>query len=133
MEVKYHPSTQTLEIKDDVKFQYLIVKILMLLNIVNAVLRLVNLDVEKYDIMEYFWIVIGTISLIALYVFSFKFSTAQKIKVEDIKHLNEKSIFGRKRFSLSLTNGKKRILGSFKNEFHWAKMRELFIQIGITN
>jgi hypothetical protein len=133
MKIKYNDSENTIEIKDGLKTQYLLLKILILLNLANALIRLVRQNKTEYGLIEYFWMAIGIVSLIALYFFLFKNSTAEKIKVEDIKRLNEKSVFGRKRFSLKLTNGKNRILGNFKNEFELVEMRELFARVGISN
>ena len=133
MKIKYNESENTIEIKDGLKNQYLILKILMLLNLASALIRLIGQNKTEYGIIEYFWIAIGVISLIALYFFLFKLSTAEKFKVGEIKRLNEKSVFGRKRFSLELDNGKNRILGNFKNEFELVEVRELFARVGISN
>ena len=88
-------------------------------------------DHMDYGVIEYFWIAIGIVSLLVLYYFVFKLSTAEEIPVDNIKSLNEKSVWGRKRFSFELTNGKKRHLGGFKNEFELAKLRELVETAGI--
>ncbi|AUC80814.1 hypothetical protein [Lacinutrix sp. Bg11-31] len=133
MKIEYNESENTIEIKDGLKNQYLILKILMILNLANALTRLIGQNKTGYGIIEYFWIAIGIVSIIALYFFLFKNSTAEKIKIGEIKRLNEKSVFGRKRFSLELDNGKKRILGNFKNEFELVEMRELFTRVGIPN
>jgi hypothetical protein len=133
MKIEYNESENIIEIKDGLKNQYLMLKFLMILNIANAVIRLIGQNKMEYKEIEYFWIVIGIISLVSLYFLIYKNSTAEKIKVGQIKRLNEKSIFGRKRFSLELENGKKRILGNFKNESELVKMRELFTKIGISN
>lgn len=133
MKIEYKESENIIEIKDGLKNQYLMLKFLMILNIANAVIRLIGQNKMEYKEIEYFWIVIGIISLVSLYFLIYKNSTAEKIKVGQIKRLNEKSVFGRKRFSLELENGKKRILGNFKNESELAIMRELFTKIGISN
>ena len=133
MKLKYNDSENTIEIKDGLKNQYLILKILMILNLANALIRLIGRNKSENGLIEYFWIAIGTISIIALFFFLFKNSTAEKIKVGQIKRLNEKSVFGRKRFSLELKNGKKRILGNFKNEFELVKMRDILTKVGISN
>ena len=106
-------------------------KILLILNLTNASIRLIGQDRLDYGVVEYFWIAIGLISLLALYYFLFKLSTSEKISVGDIKSLKEKSVLGRKRFSLELTNGKQRHLGNFKNEFELAKFKELVEIAGI--
>ncbi len=60
-------------------------------------------------------------------------STAENIPVEQISRLEEKTVFGKKRFALELKNGKKRNLGNFKTQSDLIKARELFKIIGIAN
>ena len=133
MKIKYNESDKTIEIKDGIKTQYLILKILMVLNLANALIRLIGKSSTEYGVIEYFWIGLGIISLIILYYFLFKNSTADKIKVREINELSEKTVFGRKRISLELKNGKKRILGNFTSEFELVKVRELLTNLGIEN
>ena len=106
-------------------------RILLILNIANALIRLIGQDKIDYGVIEYFWIAIGSISLIAFYFFLFRISTAEKIPLGDIKSLKEKSVFGRRRFSFVLSNGKQRHLGSFKSELELAKFMELIETTGI--
>ncbi|MDX1279374.1 hypothetical protein [Oceanihabitans sediminis] len=133
MKIKYNESENKIEIKDRLKNQYLIIKILMLLNLANALIRLIGQNKTEYGVIEYIWIGIGIVSIITLYLFIFKKSSAENVNVEEISLLKEKSIFGRKRFSLELENGKNRDLGNFNNEFELVKARELFSKIGIAN
>ena len=106
-------------------------KLLLLLNLANALIRLIGQERVDYGVIEYFWIAIGIVSLLVLYYFFFKLSTAEKIPVDEIKSLKEKSVWGSRRFSFELTNGKHRHLGSFKNEMELAKLRELVETAGI--
>lgn len=131
MKIEYHQSDRSIQIKDGLKRTYFILKLLLILNLTNASIRLFGQDRIDYGVIEYFWIGIGIVSLIALYYFLFKMSTAEKIPIDDIKSLKEKSVFGRKRFSFELTNGKKRHLGNFKSEVEIAKLRELVEIAGI--
>lgn len=133
MKIEYNETEKTIEIKDGLKNQYLILKILMILNLTNALIRIFGKNTTEYGFIEYFWIVLGLISLIILVMFIFKMSTAGKISIEEIKRLEEKTVFGQKRFALELKNGKKRNLGNFKDQFELAKARELFTEIGIAN
>jgi len=131
VKITYDKSDNSIQIKDGLKKTYLVLKFLMLLNLANALIRLIGQDRMDYGVIEYFWIAIGIVSLLVLYYFVFKLSTAEEIPVDNIKSLNEKSVWGRKRFSFELTNGKQRHLGGFKNEFELAKLRELIKTAGI--
>ena len=133
MKIKYNESENIIEIKDGLHNQYLILKILMILNLANALIRLIGQNNTEFGVIEYFWIGIGIISFIALYFFLFKKSAAEKINVVEINRLKEKSIFGRKTFTLELKNGKNRDLGNFNNQFELVKAQELFSKIGIAN
>jgi len=133
MKIKYNNSENTIEIKDGIYEKFLGFKFLLILNVLNAFIRLIVKSKTEYGIIDYFWIAMGLVSLIVLFFFLFKISTAEKIKVSNIKRLNEKSFFGRKRFSLELGNGKNRILGNLKNQSDLAEILELFAKIGIPN
>lgn len=133
MKIEFNESENSIEIKDGLKNQYLILKILMILNLANAIIRIFGKRTTEYGFIEYFWVGLGIISLVFLFMFIFKMSTAEKISIGEITELEEKRIFGKKRFSLKLKNGKKRNLGNFKDQFELAKARELFTEIGIAN
>jgi len=131
MKIDYNESDNSIIIRDGLKNQYLILKVLMVLNILNAVIRLLNKRIESYAIIEYFWIGICLISLVILVMFFIKKSSARKIKVQKIKRLKEKTILGNKRFSLLLTSGKQRDIGNFKDEIELAKIKDLLLKAGI--
>ena len=104
MKIKLNESENSIKIKDGLKNQYLILKILMILNIANAVIRIFGKQTTEYGFIEYFWIGLGIISLVVLFIFLFKMSTAENIHVEQISRLLEKTVFGKKRFVLKLKN-----------------------------
>jgi len=133
MKVTYNESEKSIEIKDGLKNTYLILKLLMILNLVNALIRLIGRHKTEYGIIEYFWIAIGIVSLLVLYFFLFKKSAAQKIDVQKIDRLKEKAVLGKKRYSLLLKNGKERDLGNFKSGIELTEVRELFTSVGIEN
>jgi hypothetical protein len=105
----------------------------MILNIANAVIRILGKQTTEYSFLEYIWVGLGIISLVVLFRFLFNMSTSENIPVEQISRLEEKSLFGKKRFALVLQNGKKRRLGNFKTKSELIEVRELFIKIGIAN
>ena len=125
MKVSYDESDNSIEINDNLKTQYWFLKALMILNLINAILRLGMIDVGNYSFFEYLWIPIGLISLVYIYVYFFKKSTVKKIPLSDIEYMQEKSLLGRKIIALKLTNGKTRDLGQFKNAFELVKTKEI--------
>ncbi|MBL4745876.1 MAG: hypothetical protein JKY08_05870 [Flavobacteriaceae bacterium] len=131
MKIKFNESENSIEIKDGLKKQYLILKIVMILNIVNASIRIFDKGASEYGFIEYIWIVVGVISLVVLFFFLYKMSTSEKISIGEITRVEEKTIFGKKRFALELKNGKKRNLGSCKDQYELAQTRELFTKLGI--
>ena len=131
MKINYNKTENSIEIKDGLRNHYFMLMVVMILNLINAIIRLAKFIKSEFGIEEFFWLAIGIISLIFLYLYLFKRSTAEKIKVNEIKKLTEKKVFGNKRFSLDLKNGKKRILGSFKNENEIVELRLLLTDIGV--
>ncbi len=72
MLVKLNKANNSIEIKDDLKNQYLIYKILIILNLANAAIRIFGKQITEYDIIEYVWIGVGFISLVVLIIFCLK-------------------------------------------------------------
>ena len=130
MKIEYNEPAGTLEIKDDLKTQYFALYFIMVLNILNAVLRLFTLNQTGLGFQQLLWFIVDTVSLISLYLFLFKKSTSEKIKVEEIKRLRQKSAFGRDRYSLELVNGKRRDLMNFKSPNEMAELKKLLADLG---
>ena len=59
MKIEYNETEKTVEIKDGLKNQYLILKILMILNLTNALIRIFGKNTTEYGFIEYFWIGLG--------------------------------------------------------------------------
>jgi hypothetical protein len=130
MKVKYNEIEKSLEIKDRVKTDYFVIKFIMILNLLNAVLRLFKINKTGIGLEEIIWFILGIASLIILYLFIFKKSTLEKIPVDEIDHLNEKSIFGKSRFSIKLINGKRRDLSEIKTQSEFNELKEMFSNFG---
>ncbi|EGV43551.2 hypothetical protein BZARG_2842 [Bizionia argentinensis JUB59] len=131
MKIKYNEIDKSIEIKDGVKTHYFVMKFLMVLNLLNAVLRILNINKTGIGFQEIIWFVLGFASLIILYLFVFKRTTLEKIPIGEIKELNEKSIFGRNRFSIKLLNGKKRDLTELKTQAEFKELKKMFEDIRI--
>ncbi len=133
MKINYNEKDKSIEIKDGLKSHFFIMKILMILTILNAILNLYDVNKNELGFMEIIWFILAIISLVILYFFIIKKSTLEKIPIEKIKRLNENSIFGRKRFSIELSNGKKRDLIEMKSQAEFNELKKLFSEIGILN
>lgn len=133
MKIKYNEIEKSLEIKDGIKNHYFVMKFLMILNLLNAVLRLLNLNKTGIGFQEIIWFTLGIASLIILYLFTFKRTTKEKISIAEISGLKEKSILGRSRFSIKLLNGKKRELSELKTQAEFNELKKMFAEIGIAN
>jgi hypothetical protein len=130
MKINYIKEEDSIEIKDDLKNNYFFMKFLVGLNILNAALRLINIKETGFGFQEIVWLIVGVVSLIVLYFFLFKRSTSDKIALSEIKRLKVKSVFGRKRYSLELTNGKQRNLIRLKDENELSELKKFLNNCG---
>ncbi|MEM6297333.1 MAG: hypothetical protein AAF740_01460, partial [Bacteroidota bacterium] len=107
------------------------IKFLMILNLLNSVLRLLNVNETGIGVLEIIWFTLGIASLVILYLFTFNRSTSEKIPVHEIEGLNEKSIFGKSRFSIELLNGKKRQLTNPQTPSELTELKKIFSEIRV--
>jgi hypothetical protein len=89
------------------------------------------MDKKQLEWMGFVWIILGLVSMILLLYLKLKKSASEKLYVSEISSFTEKQIFGRKRFSLTLKNGKLRDLMELKNESDIIETKKLFTNIGI--
>ncbi|WP_179321143.1 hypothetical protein [Winogradskyella helgolandensis] len=133
MKIKYNELDKSLEIKDELRNHYLLIKIVLILNLISSVFQLIDTNKTGIGFVEIIFFIVGISSLIILCIFIFKKDTSEKIPIEKIVRLNEKSIFGKKQFSLKLKNGKKRDLTELKSETEFNELKKMFSEIGIIN
>jgi glucan phosphoethanolaminetransferase (alkaline phosphatase superfamily) len=132
MNIKFNALEKSIEIKDGLKTQYLMIKIILFITLLNSILFTVFVLAKKEsEWLRFIWVILGLACLIVLFYLIMKKSTSEKLKLSEINSLNEKQIFGRKRFSLKLKNGKWRDLIEMKNESNIKETKELFQNIGI--
>ncbi|MGB7841629.1 MAG: hypothetical protein WBL21_02480 [Salinimicrobium sp.] len=109
--VKYNETQKSIEIDDGLKTQYWFVNFMGILVIINSVLYPVFvLNKEQFQWFGFIWVIIGLVSVILLAYKLLKKTAAEKIKLAEIKDLEEKEFLGRKKLRLNLTNGKSRDL-----------------------
>jgi hypothetical protein len=132
MKIKFNENEKSIEIKDGLKMHYLLMKISLIFTLINSILFPVFvLDKKQMEWMGYIWIILGIFSIVMLIYQLLKKSASEKLNLSEISSLTEKQVFGRKRFSLKLKNGKLRDLMEMKNESDIKETKELFKNIGI--
>ncbi len=132
MKIKFNENEKSLEIKDGLKTQYFLIKMSLILTLINSILFPVFvLDKKQLEWMAFIWIILGLASIGILIYQILKKSAAEKLNLSDICSLTEKQVFGRKRFSLKLKNGKMRDLMEMNNKPDIIEIKKLFENIGI--
>jgi hypothetical protein len=115
MKIKFNETEKTIEIKDGLKQQYFLLKMSLIFTLINSILFPVFvLDEKQLKWMGFIWIILGITSMGAFIYQIRKKTASEKLNISDISSLIEKQQFGRKRFSLKLTNGKLRDLIEMK-------------------
>ncbi len=131
MDINYNQKDKTIDIKDGLKSQYFMIKALMILNLVNALLNVSYISEDGIGFMQIIWLILGIVSIVVLYFFFFKKSSQEKIEIKTIERLTEKTVFGSKRMTLKLTNGKSRDLAYLKTSEEISKVKKMLTKIGV--
>jgi hypothetical protein len=76
---------------------------------VNAILNLSNAQVA-FGFMKLIWLVLGMVAAIGLHLYYFKKTAAENIPLDQIIGIKERVSFGKKKYFLTLKNGKTRDL-----------------------
>ncbi|MEL0645562.1 hypothetical protein V6251_14305 [Olleya sp. Ti.3.14] len=132
MNIIYNEKENTIDIKDGLKSQYFMIKALMILNLLNAALNVSYISESGIGFMQIIWLILGLVSIVVLYFFIFKKSSQEKIDTKTIVSLTEKKVFGAKRLSLQLTNGKHRDLAYLKSSEEIIKVKKMLSKLGIS-
>ncbi|PKG51548.1 hypothetical protein [Olleya sp. 1-3] len=131
MDINYNQKDKTIDIKDGLKSQYFMIKALMILNLINALLNVSYISEDGIGFMQIIWLILGIVSIVVLYFFFFKKSSQEKIEIKTIERLTEKTVFGSKRMTLKLTNGKSRDLAYLKTSEEISKVKKMLAKIGV--
>lgn len=132
MKIRFNDTDKTIEIKDGLKKQVLLIKLSLVVTLLNCVLfPLFVLDKEQMEWMGFIWIILGVFSVVLFTYQILKKTASEKLKLSEICSLTEKPFFGRKKFSLKLKNGKFRDLIELKNKSDITETKKLFKSIGI--
>lgn len=131
MQITYNKIEKTIEIKDGLKIQYMLLKSLGVVTIVNAILNLLDIKETGIGFVQILWLSLGSLSLVFLCYLIFKKSSLDSIPVYKIKKFIEKSARGKKGISLELTNGKFRDLATAKTQQEFNELKKLLRNIGI--
>ncbi len=133
MQINYIDEENTITINDGIKTQYWLLNFLAVLAITNAIIYPVFIsDYKKMSwLVLLFWVLIGISSLVGLLYNLTKKTATAMLKLESISYLNERQIFGKKRYSLKLKNGKQRDLIELKSPIDILEAKRFFKDIGI--
>nr|WP_315176002.1 hypothetical protein [uncultured Flavobacterium sp.] len=131
MKLNYNTQDETLVIQDGLKNHHFLLKLLMILNLLNAILNVSTFSISNVGFMQLVWIFLGLVSIVVLYNLTVKNTTLEKISVNTIKGLKEYSFFGKKRLAIVLNNGKKRDLVEVKTPQEFKEARKIMKQVGV--
>ena len=129
MNIKVNEIEKTITITDDLKSHYLMLTIICVLNLFSAVIQL--LDRSKTDIVgkDIIFIVIGSGSIILLYIILLKKTTLNNIPIDAIERLSDKKMFWKKQYGIRLKNGRFRDLKEIKTQKEFNELKELVERI----
>ena len=129
MNIKVNAIEKTITITDDLKSHYLMLTIICVLNLFSAVIQL--LDRSKTDIVgkDILYIVIGSGSIILLYIILLKKTTLNNIPIDAIERLSDKKMFWKKQYGIRLKNGRFRDLKEIKTQKEFDELKELVERI----
>jgi hypothetical protein len=131
MKLHYNTQEQTLVIQDGLKNHHFLLKVLMVLNLLNAALNVSTFSISNIGFMQLVWFFLGLLSIVVLYNLTVKNTTLENIPVSAIKGVKEYSFFAKKRLALVLTNGKKRDLADVKTPQEFKEARKIMKQVGV--
>jgi hypothetical protein len=126
MQIEYHKQQETFTIKDGLRSQYLMIKIMMVFLLVNSIVIVVTASRTGFETLDYLWVLFGFIALYSLYNLIFKKTAIGKIAVKDIAHLKVQNLRNKSHFSLVLKNGKVRNLAVFSDDKEEQRLIQLF-------
>jgi hypothetical protein len=129
MNIKVNEIEKTITITDDLKSHYLMLTIICVLNLFSAVIQL--LDRSKTDIVgkDIIFIVIGSGSIILLYIIFLKKTTLNNIPIDAIERLSDKKMFWKKQYGIRLKNGRFRDLKEIKTQKEFDVLKKLVERI----
>jgi 3-hydroxy-3-methylglutaryl CoA synthase len=103
--------------------------IICVLNLFSAVIQL--LDRSKTDIVgkDIIFIVIGSGSIILMYIILLKKTTLNNIPIDAIERLSDKKMFWKKQYGIRLKNGRFRDLKEIKTQKEFDVLKKLVERI----
>lgn len=133
MKYNYHVEDNTLEIKDAMKMQIILVYLLMFMMLVTGSKKLFQTYKSQTDLafLDIYWILLMLIACIILIYYFKKRSYLSKIPVEEIKFFREKSVLGTTQFYFELSNGKRRYLFNLKKDTDIEELQKAVLESGV--
>jgi hypothetical protein len=116
MLIQHDEKTGTIVLNDGYKVQYRILLALIIINGINGVINGFYNRLDDLGVISFFWMLILVVSLILLFYFLIKKTAKSKIPVLEVKKLKVNTRWGKKKYSLELSNGKIRDLPKFERQ-----------------
>lgn len=132
MKITFNENEKSIEIKDGLKTQFLLLKISLVFTLANSILFPVFvLNKKQFEWMGFIWILLGLFIIVLIAYQLLKKTASENLKLSDISSLNEKQFFGRKMLRLKLKNGKSRDLIGVKSQKDISEIKSFFNTAGI--
>ncbi|MBC5839013.1 hypothetical protein [Flavobacterium muglaense] len=131
MNLKYNEVDKTIEVKDGLKTHLFLMKFLMIVTLTNSMLNLSDVVTSTFGYVTIIWLILGVVAGGFLYHFIFKRTGLEKIPADQIQGFNERVSSGRKKYSLSLKNGKTRDLPEVKTAEEAKKVTTMLKKNGV--
>lgn len=132
MKITFNENEKSIEIKDGLKAQFLLMKISLGFTLANSILFPVFvLNKKQFEWMGFIWILLGLFIIVLIAYQLLKKTASENLKLSDISSLNEKQFFGRKMLRLKLKNGKSRDLIGVKSQKDISEIKNFFNTVGI--
>lgn len=129
MKINYGHSNRSVEIKDGIKNRYLLYRFLIVINLLNAVLNLLNGLKNGFGIVNLLWIMLAIVFTYLFFLYFYKKSTLEIIPIDQIIDFKERSIFGMKMYYIILNDGKHRDLIGIKTQSNFQELKHRISQM----
>jgi len=131
MKIHFDNETKTISIKDNIKWNNIIIFIAAIAVLSNAVVQLIRHPHETPVFLICLWIILIGVFIYRLVFIVFKTTYQNQIKAKEIEYVRFKKTFNCRTFYFSLRNGKRReiVLGLSPNDYE--KMVENCNNFGI--
>ena len=131
MQIDFDEKNKKINIRDDLKSQYLLIKVTLFILLGNALIILATAVNSGFGLFDFIWILLGIMAIYVLYILFVKKTANSELFVSEINCLNIVQKRNSTHFSLELKNGKERNLAVFSNDEDEKRLIQLCNKAGI--